>query len=133
MRRLAVCGSTGSIGISTLDVVSRHRSSFEIFALTAHTNVDGLAAQCRAWRPRYAVMAEVSAAERLRTTLATSVPETTVLAGASGLEQVATHPEVDYVMAAIVGGLAALFVGGLAVIFIMARRHRERQWGWRRW
>jgi len=104
MRRLAVCGSTGSIGISTLDVVSRHRSSFEIFALTAHTNVDGLAAQCRAWRPRYAVMAEVSAAERLRTTLATSVPETTVLAGASGLEQVATHPEVDYVMAAIVGG-----------------------------
>ena len=104
MKRLAVCGSTGSIGISTLDVVSRNRSSFEIFALTAHTNVDGLAAQCRAWRPRYAVMAEVSAAERLRAALATSVPETTVLAGASGLEQIATHPEVDYVMAAIVGG-----------------------------
>ena len=104
MKRLAVCGSTGSIGISTLDVVSRNRSSFEIIALTAHTNVDGLAAQCRAWRPRYAVMAKPSAAQRLRAALASSVPETTVLAGASGLEQVATHPEVDCVVAAIVGG-----------------------------
>ena len=74
MKRLAVCGSTGSIGVSTLDVVSRNRSSFEIFALTAHTNVDGLAAQCRAWRPRYAVMAEVSAAERLRTALPRACP-----------------------------------------------------------
>ena len=104
MKRLAVCGSTGSIGISTLDVVSRNRASFEIIALTAHTNVDGLAAQCHAWRPRYAVMAKPSAAQRLRSTLATSVPETTVLAGAAGLEQVATHPEVDCVVAAIVGG-----------------------------
>ena len=104
MKRLAVCGSTGSIGTSTLDVVARNRTRFEVFALTAHTNVNGLADQCRSWRPRYAVMAHEPAARRLRAALAADVPETTVLAGASGLERVATHPEVDYVMAAIVGG-----------------------------
>ena len=104
MKRLAVCGSTGSIGVSTLDVVSRNRSRFEIFALTAHTDVDTLAAQCRAWRPRFAVMADESAALRLGEALTTDVPETTVLAGASGIVHVATHPDVDYVMAAIVGG-----------------------------
>ena len=104
MKRLAVCGSTGSIGISTLDVVSRNRSSFETYVLTAHTNVDLLAGQCRSLRPRYAVMADESAASRLRTMLAADVPETTVLAGRPGLEQVVTHPDVDYVMAGIVGG-----------------------------
>ena len=104
MKRLTVCGSTGSIGISTLDVVSRNRSRFEVFALTAHTNVDMLAAQCRAWRPRFAVMADESAALRLGAVLSTEVPETTVLAGASGIKQVAMHSDVDYVMAAIVGG-----------------------------
>ena len=104
MKRLAVCGSTGSIGVSALDVVSRNRSRFEIFALTAHTNVDALAAQCHAWRPRFAVMADESAALRLRAVLSREVPETTVLAGASGLVQVVSHPDVDYVMAAIVGG-----------------------------
>ena len=104
MKRLAVCGSTGSIGVSTLDVVSRNRSSFQIFALTAHTNVDVLAAQCRAWRPRFAVMADESAALQLGAVLSGEVPETRVLAGPSGLVQVAMHPDVDYVMAAIVGG-----------------------------
>ena len=104
MKRLAVCGSTGSIGVSTLDVVSRNRSGFEILALTAHTNVDAMAAQCRVWRPRFAVMADGSAASRLGAILATEVPETSVLTGTSGLVHVAMHPDVDYVMAAIVGG-----------------------------
>ena len=104
MKRLAVCGSTGSIGVSTLDVVSRNRSSFEVIALTAHTNVDAMAAQCRVWRPRFAVMADESAASRLDAMLAAEVPETTVLTGTSGLVRVAMHPDVDYVMAAIVGG-----------------------------
>ena len=104
MKRLAVCGSTGSIGVSTLDVVSRNGASFEVVALTAHTNVDALAGQCRSWRPRYAVMADEPSAARLRAILAAEVPETTVLAGARGLEEVASHPDVDYLMAAIVGG-----------------------------
>ena len=104
MKRLTVCGSTGSIGVSTLDVVSRNCSRYEIFALTAHTNVDLLAAQCRRWRPRFAVMSDESAAMRLAAVLSSEAPRTEVLAGASGLEQVAAHPDVDYVMAAIVGG-----------------------------
>ena len=104
MKRLAVCGSTGSIGVSTLDVVSRNRARYEIFALTAHSNVEVLAAQCRRWRPRFAVMSDESAATRLVAVLSSEEPRTEVLAGASGLEQVATHPDVDYVMAAIVGG-----------------------------
>ena len=103
MKRLAVCGSTGSIGVSTLDVVSRNRARYEIFALTAHSDVDGLAEQCRLWRPRMAVMSNESAATRLASVLAAETPEIEVLAGASGLTQVAMHPEVDYVMAAIVG------------------------------
>ena len=104
MKRLAVCGSTGSIGVNTLDVVLRNRSRYEVFALTAHSNVDRLAAQCRRWRPRFAAMSDESAAARLAAALSTEVPETRVLAGVSGLVQVAMHPDVDYVMAAIVGG-----------------------------
>ena len=104
MKRLTVCGSTGSIGASTLDVVLRNRARYDIFALTAHSNVDMLAAQCRVWRPRFAVMSDESAAMRLAAVLSSEVPQTEVLAGASGLEQVAAHPDVDYVMAAIVGG-----------------------------
>ncbi|MCY4285802.1 MAG: 1-deoxy-D-xylulose-5-phosphate reductoisomerase [Thiotrichales bacterium] len=117
MKRLTVCGSTGSIGVSTLDVVSRNRSRYEIFALTAHSSVDRLAAQCRQWRPQFAVMSDDSAAVRLAAMLSSEEPKTEVLAGASGLQHVAAHPEVDYVMAAIVGGaglvptLAAARVG----------------------
>ena len=103
MKRLAVFGSTGSIGVNTLDVVSRNRARYETFALTAHSDVDGLAAQCRLWRPRIAVMSNESAAARLAAVLADELPEIEVLAGASGLTQVAMHAEVDYVIAAIVG------------------------------
>ena len=108
MKRLTVCGSTGSIGMSTLDVVSRNRARYEIFALAARSNVDALAAQCRRWRPRYAVMADESAAVRLAEVLGPEAPETEVLAGASGIEEVAAHPDVDCVMAAIVGGRGGL-------------------------
>ena len=104
MKRLVVCGSTGSIGVNTLDVVSRNRSRYEVFALTAHSNVDTLAAQCRQWRPRFAVMSDESAAQRLTAVLSTEAAQTRVLAGAAGLVEVAMHPDVDHVMAAIVGG-----------------------------
>ena len=104
MKRLTVCGSTGSIGTSTLDVVARHRGRYDIFALTANSNVDLLAEQCRRWRPRFAVMADESAAMRLDAVLSAKACETEVLAGAPGFEHVATHPDVDCVVAAIVGG-----------------------------
>ena len=104
MKRLAVLGSTGSIGVSTLDVVSRNSARYEIVALSASSNVDTLAAQCRRWRPRFAVMSDESAAARLAAVLSSIVPDTEVLAGTAGLVTVAGHPDVDYVMAAIVGG-----------------------------
>ena len=104
MKGLAVFGSTGSIGVNTLDVVSRNPARYEIVALSAHSNVDTLAEQCRRWRPRFAVMSDESAAARLATVLSSIGPDTEVLAGTPGLVKVAGHPDVDYVMAAIVGG-----------------------------
>lgn len=100
---IAVLGATGSIGMSTLDVVCRHPQRFRVVALSAHRNVERLAAQCRAVRPAYAVMVDAQAAERLRAALADMADAPEVLAGAAALEQIATLPEVDYVMAAIVG------------------------------
>ena len=108
MKRLAVFGSTGSIGVNTLDVVSRNPARYEVVALTAHSNHDRLAAQCRRWRPRFAVMSDEFAAARLAAVLSSDVPDTEVLAGISGLVQVAKHPNIDYVIAAIVGGAGLL-------------------------
>ena len=106
---ITVLGATGSIGRSTLDVLARHRGRYRIVALTANTQVDVLYQQCLDYRPRYAVMADAVAAERLETKLRAVAPEVTVLSGLKGLEQVAAAPEADYVMAAIVGaaGVAA--------------------------
>ena len=108
MTKLRVCvlGSTGSIGVNTLDVMARHPDRYELFALSAHSRVDELAQQCLRWRPRYAVLPEAAAAADLRCRLAGSGVE--VLDGAAALAEVAAHPEVDVVMAAIVGaaGLA---------------------------
>jgi 1-deoxy-D-xylulose-5-phosphate reductoisomerase len=106
-RNLAVLGSTGSIGKSTLDVVGRHPDRFRVFALTAHRQAELLVDQCRRFRPRYAVITDpqlqASVGEALRGT------DTTVLSGADALDRVASAPEVDVVMAAIVGaaGLAS--------------------------
>jgi 1-deoxy-D-xylulose-5-phosphate reductoisomerase len=105
---LCLLGSTGSIGVNTLDVASRHPDRFEIVALTAHRDVDGLKAQCERWRPRYAVMADEECALALDRALRRICPEVTVLGGASGLEEVARAPETDYVMAAIVGAAGLL-------------------------
>jgi 1-deoxy-D-xylulose-5-phosphate reductoisomerase len=105
---IAVLGSTGSIGVSTLDVVSRHPQRFRVLALSAHRNVTRMAEQCRAVRPRFAVMVDSEAAERLRVALADMNDPPEVLAGAEALEHIATLPEVDYVMAAIVGAAGLL-------------------------
>jgi len=107
-RRLTVLGASGSIGVSTLDVVARHPERFEVIALSAHTRVNVLARQCLRHRPRYAVVASQEDARTLATELAAAGLSTEVLAGPAALAQVATLPEVDTVMAAIVGaaGLA---------------------------
>lgn len=102
-QRLCILGSTGSIGTSTLDVVARHPDRFEVFALTAHSRVDDLLAQCLQFRPQLAVMPDARHARCLRERLREAGCPTEVLEGASALDDVAGHPEVDVVMAAIVG------------------------------
>ncbi|MFY3385738.1 1-deoxy-D-xylulose-5-phosphate reductoisomerase [Paracidovorax sp. MALMAid1276] len=107
-QRLTVLGSTGSIGTSTLDVVSRHPERFEVFALSAATQVDLMLAQCAQFRPRYAVMASAAHAVQLAEKLKQNDLPTQVLIEKDAVESIASHPEVDAVMAAIVGaaGLA---------------------------
>jgi 1-deoxy-D-xylulose-5-phosphate reductoisomerase len=101
-RRVSVLGSTGSIGINTLDVIARHPSRFEVYALAANSSVDAMLAQCLAFAPRYAVMMDEAAATLLRQQLPAECA-TEVKHGESGLADVVTAPEVDVVMAAIVG------------------------------
>jgi 1-deoxy-D-xylulose-5-phosphate reductoisomerase len=107
-QRLTVLGSTGSIGTSTLDVVARHSERFEIFALSAATQVDLMLAQCAQFTPRFAVMASAPHARELEDKLRQNGLATRVLYEADALEAIASHPDVDAVMAAIVGaaGLA---------------------------
>ena len=107
-QRLTVLGSTGSIGTSTLDVVRRHPDQFEIFALSAATQVDALLAQCQAFTPRYAVMASAAHAAQLAEKLKQNNLKTEVLQAPDALETIASHAEVNTVMGAIVGaaGLA---------------------------
>lgn len=101
-RCLTILGATGSIGLSTLDVVRRHPDRFSVYALTAGTRADELAVLCREFRPSVAVMASHDAAERLERLLE-DVPETRVLSGEAGLCEVASAEQADTVMAAIVG------------------------------
>ena len=100
-QRLAILGATGSIGSSTLDVVALHPDRFEVVALTGHRRLDVLAEQCRRHRARYAVVGDKREAASLAKTLRGSGTE--VLAGPEALAQVAALPDVDSVMAAIVG------------------------------
>ena len=100
---ITVLGSTGSIGRSTLDVVARHPDRYRVVALTAHRQIERLAEQCQQFSPHYAVVTDSGRAEALEQLLRQKSPETKVLSGVEGLEQVAADPSVDQVMAAIVG------------------------------
>ena len=102
-QRLTVLGSTGSIGTSTLDVVRRHPASYEVFALSAATQVDVMLAQCAEFKPRYAVMASAVHAKGLADKLQSNGLVTQVLQAQDALEKIASHPEVDAGMGAIVG------------------------------
>jgi len=108
MRGLTILGATGSIGVSTLDVIARHKEKFSIIALTANTQVDRLYQQVIEYTPKYAVMADENAAQQLRDKLSHSGSDTEVLSGIKGLVYVASLPEVTDVMAAIVGAAGLL-------------------------
>jgi 1-deoxy-D-xylulose-5-phosphate reductoisomerase len=103
MQRLTVLGSTGSIGTSTLDVVARHPDRFQVIALTGNSQVGLLFRQCVQFKPRYAVLLDEDSASQLRQSLREAGVGTEVLCGVEALEQVSVLPEVDAVMAAIVG------------------------------
>ena len=109
MKGICVLGSTGSIGVSTLDVVARHPDLYRVIALTANGNVDRLLEQCLRFRPRYAVLVDALCATQLKGELdRLGVSEVEVLSGASALEEVSSLDEVDSVMAAIVGAAGLL-------------------------
>lgn len=119
MINIAILGATGSIGTSTLDVISRQPDRFRAYALTANRNVERLYEQCVQFLPAYAVMVDADCAEQLSARLQNS-PETrsiTVLSGVEALDTIASDPDVDYVMAAIVGAaglsssMAAAYAG----------------------
>lgn len=103
MQYLTILGSTGSIGVNTLDVIARNPDRFAVTALTARSRIDVLFDQCCRFQPRYAVVLETADAERLSLRLRAAGAETEVLCGPAALETVAALPEVTTVMAAIVG------------------------------
>jgi 1-deoxy-D-xylulose-5-phosphate reductoisomerase len=103
LQRVCILGSTGSIGVNTLDVMQRHPGRYEVFALTAHSRLPELLAQCLQHRPRYAAIGDAVQARALAEQLASAGSRTEVLSGEAALCELAAHPEVDAVMAAIVG------------------------------
>ena len=115
-QRVCILGSTGSIGTSTLDVLALHPDTFEVFALTGQRRVDDLFAQIVRWRPRFAALPDAAAANELGARVKAAGIATEVLAGAQALEELAAHPDVDQVMAAIVGaaGLPACLAAARA-------------------
>lgn len=102
-RTLTILGATGSIGLSTLDVVARHPGRYRVFALSAHRQVDALVVLCLRHRPSCAVLGDAAAAAAARAQLTAAGCATEVLWGEAALAGVAAHPQVDTVMAAIVG------------------------------
>ena len=103
LKKVTILGSTGSIGVNTLDVIARHPDRFQVFALSAATQVEALAAQCEKFCPRYAAMADPARADALRLRLKAAACETVVLSGVNALAEIAAHIDADVVMAAIVG------------------------------
>jgi len=103
VQRITVLGSTGSIGVSTLDVLARHPDRFIVFALSGHSRIDVLFSQCLAHQPQFVVATDPRAGAQLQARLVAAGSATRVLLGHEALDEVAAHPDVDMVMAAIVG------------------------------
>ncbi len=102
-QRITVLGATGSIGLSTLDVIARHPERYQAFALTGFSRIAELEQLCVRHRPQFAVVADEASAGRLQAALNAAGLPTRVLVGEDALCEVASHPQVDAVMAAIVG------------------------------
>ena len=119
MQRITILGATGSIGVSTLDVLARHPERYSVYALSAHSRVDELAAQCIAHRPQRAVVGTAEAAGRLSALLRAANVSTEVEYGEAALCAISSAPEVDSVMAAIVGA------AGLAPTLAAARAGKK--------
>ena len=115
IQHITVLGATGTIGINTLDVIARHPDRFRVVALTGHTQIERLFEQCLRFNPRYAVLLDSASAEQLQHKLKQTGSATEVMFGIEALERVASLPEVDVVMAAIVGA------AGLRPAFAAAR------------
>jgi 1-deoxy-D-xylulose-5-phosphate reductoisomerase len=103
VRQLTILGATGSIGASTLDVVARHPDRFRVIALAAHSQVERMLEHCVRFAPRCAVMVDAASADALERRVRSAGLPTRVLTGTQALQTVATLPEIDTVMAAIVG------------------------------
>ena len=101
MKNITILGATGSIGLNTLDVVSRHPDQFNVFAVSANSDWKSLIQICKDHQPSFAVLSEEASAEKLRAVVS---PEVQVLCGEDSLDEIAAHPNTDFVMAAIVGG-----------------------------
>ena len=119
VRNLTILGSTGSIGENTLDVVARHPDRFRVVALTANKGAAKMLEQCVRFRPRYAVLLDEPSAEWLRSEILRADVATEVLCGVESLEKVASLPDVDVVMAAIVGA------AGIRPTFAAARNGKQ--------
>ena len=115
-QRIAILGSTGSVGVSTLDVIARHPDRFEVYGLSSHQRVAELVEQCVRFRPRVAVLPDRVRAQEARRLLAERGCHTEVLDGAQALSDLASASDVDAVMAAIVGaaGLPACMAAAAA-------------------
>ena len=103
MKQITILGATGSIGVSTLDVIDRHAREYNIFALTGNKKIPLLAEQCAKFNPKYAVVMDAEAAGELVNLLTQNHVSTEVLVGTDALASVSSHEDVDIVMAAIVG------------------------------
>ena len=101
MKNITILGATGSIGLNTVDVISRHPDQFRVFAVSAHSDWKGLLQICKNHLPSFAVLTDEASAEKL---MEMAPPEVEVLFGADSLNEIASHPKTDFVMAAIVGG-----------------------------
>lgn len=111
---ITILGATGSIGLSTLDVVARHPQRYSVFALSGKTKIQVLAQQCQIHQPKYAVVMDVDAAQQLKALLVSFKVSTEILVGIDALSAVSSDSNVDIVMAAIVG--AAGLVPTLAAV-----------------
>ena len=101
MKNITILGATGSIGLNTLDVVSRHPDQFSVFAVSANSDWKSLIQICKDYQPSFAVLSDEASAEKLRAVVS---PGVQVLCGEDSLDEIAAHPNTDFVMAAIVGG-----------------------------